>query len=140
MKGCACHHAASWQRLYLRPQERRASHLHATRRALAGQSRPQALATVDRVLHALELFSLVSAAALVAQAALLQRQSQQQVLVREQGHWLRGRTTRQFLVQAPPIAPLMQSPSVLTNVAIGGLAVALLLSKGLQLLRHFRCD
>ena len=95
---------------------------------------------MDRVLHALELFSLVSAAALVAQAALLQRQSQQQVLVREQGHWLRGRTTRQFLVQAPPIAPLMQSPSVLTNLAIGGLAVALLLSKGLQLLRHFRCE
>ena len=103
------------------------------------KSRPQALATVDRVLHALELFSLVSAATLVAQAALLQRQSQQQVLVSEQGHWLRGRTTKQSMVQAPPIAP-MRSPSVVTNLAIGGLVMALLLSKGLQLLRHLRCE
>ena len=103
------------------------------------QSRPQAVATVDRVLHALELFSLVSAAALVAQAALLQRQTEQQVLVTEQGHWLRGRTTKHVMVQAPPIAP-MRSPSVVTNLAIGGLAMALLLSKGLQLLRHFRWE
>lgn len=112
--------------------------MHASRQALAVQSRPHALATVDRVLHALELLSLVSAAALVAQAAVLQRQSEQQVLVvREQGHWLRGRTTKQYMVQAPPMAP-MQSPSVVTNLAIAGLAVALLLGKGLQLLRHFR--
>lgn len=114
--------------------------MHASRQALAVQSRPHALATVDRVLHALELLSLVSAAALVAQAAVLQRQSEQQVLVvREQGHWLRGRTTKQYMVQAPPMAP-MQSPSVVTNLAIAGLAVALLLGKGLQLLRHFRCE